>query len=385
MRKLMPLLLVVLLALSLSAALLQAIEPPMLAQQATSTPSALGVPTARPNTSTTGGSNVQIFFVACADRAIVNLNGTMGTGYDVYYQVFTGTTALTNQRRVQVSGAYQVSDTATYLTGQSLAAGASASVRVAIGRETNAASTIYETTVNDINDGCNNPQFAPATSLDTGAAGAFPNPNPGAPALPTFEPLPSGVGSGILSPFGGFLNPTYVQQGQVVIGPREAAPPQRTANPGLIFAECNRYWPAADPGLLYDSDNIIIFWSWFTRTQEQMQQHVDNAQYAVTLNGATFPFVEQTPVQLIDGNYWTFYIVRVGNLLPGYYGVAYRLTWAAPVFDGYNDYGPGTGREIESANCDFRILGNVQGTNPSHNRSYVPWLTPNGFPPPITR
>jgi hypothetical protein len=265
-----------------------------------------------------------------------------------------------------------------------LAAGGSASVQVSIARETNSSSTIFQTTVSDVNDGCNSPQFPPGTSIDTGAAGAFPNPEVGSTAVP-FTTLPSGVGSGILSPFGGYLNATYVQQGQVVIGPRDVATPLRTSNPGLIFAECNDAWPAADPGLLYDSDNIIVFWSWFTRTAEQMQAHIDHAQYSVTLNNAIFPSVERTEPQVINNRYWVFYIARVGNLLPGYYGVAYRLTWDEPVFDGFDNFGPGTANELEASQCDFRIRTNPTGIPASHNRSFTPWVTPNGYQPPVTR
>jgi hypothetical protein len=358
-----------LLALAIAAPLGQASDF-VIAQQATAVP-------------TTAGSTVQIFFIACETTAVLNFSGQMNTGYDVYYQVFNASAAaLTNLRRVQVSGAYQVSDTATYTPGLTLPAGQGASVRVSIARETDSSSSVFDTTVNDVQDGCNSPQFAPGTSLDTGSVGAAPQ--PGSPGQ-EFQEIPSGIGSGILSPFGGYYNASYVQQPLVTIGPRRTDLPTRTSNPGLIFAECNDYWPAADPGLLYDTDQIVIFWSWFTATLEQMQQHLAAAQYSVTLNDAIFINVEVTEPQIINGDYWVFWIARVGNLVPGYYGVAYELTWSEPHFDGYDDYGPGTGNEILDARCDFQIFGNTTGATPAHNRSYAPWTTPNGDQPAISR
>jgi hypothetical protein len=346
---------------------------PILNQQATAVPTTTG------NTST-----VQIFFVACNDRGILNFSGTMQTGYDLFYVVSTGTVALTSLRQVNVNGAYQVSDTPTYANGQTLAAGAGATVQVSIARESDSSSVLFQTTVNDLNDGCNSAQFAPATSVDTSSPGAFPI--TGGTAVP-FTVLADGVGSGILSPFGGYLNPTYVQQPQVAIGPRDAANPiTRNSDAGLIFAECNSYYPAAAPGLLYDSDNVVVFWSWFTRTEEQMQEHLEHAQYSVTLNNAIFPIVEQTVPQVINNRVWVFWIARVGNLLPGFYGVAYRLTWDAPVNDGFDDYGPGTDFEEFATQCDFRIQQNPFGITAAHDRSFTPWTTVNGnLPPPVTR
>jgi len=55
------------------------------------------------------------------------------------------------------------------------------------------------------------------------------------------------------------------------------------------------------------------------------------------------------------------------------------------VNDGYDDYGPGTDFEELAAQCDFRIQGNPFGLIPSVDRSFTPWLTPNGNLPPVTR
>ena len=78
------------------------------------------------------------------------------------------------------------------------------------------------------------------------------------------------VGPPIVSPFGGFLNPDLeiTPEPIVVIGARPH-PAYRSPTPGLVFAECTEALPRAMPGVIYDTDNVVIFWSWFARTEEQ--------------------------------------------------------------------------------------------------------------------
>jgi hypothetical protein len=172
----------------------------------------------------------------------------------------------------------------------------------------------------------------------------------------------------------------------VVIGGRASDIPGRNADAGLIFAECNDFLPAADPGILYDTDQITVFWSWFTRTPEQMQDHLASAQYSVVLNGVIFFDVQRTEPQVINGNYWVFYIARVNNLSAGYYGIEYKVTWADDHFDGYDDYGPGTSNAELTSNCSFRVRQNPQGIALAGNPMYPAWQTPTlGQPAPIRR
>ncbi|MCU0498048.1 MAG: hypothetical protein MUF87_11920 [Anaerolineae bacterium] len=301
------------------------------------------------NTPTAPTSNVTIFLVICDNRAVINLSGTMQAGYDVYFQIFNapaGTgTAITGLRQAAVNGDFTFSESVSYNSGSTVAAGSTGSARVTIGRETNAESTIYETTVNDFQDGCAEPQFGAGTSQNTDAA-------------PEID-----YGPRILSPFGGFLNPDYNPREQpiVVIGARDTTPP-RQQTPGLVFAECNKY-PLANPGLIYDTDNVVVFWSWFARTPELVQDHINNAIYEVGVFDSE-PFiqpVEVSEIQQRGRNYWVFYTIRVGNVRPGNYPIEFKLSWRNPISDGYNDFGPGTANERESSTCTFRVRPNPEG------------------------
>jgi hypothetical protein len=296
-------------------------------------------------------STVTIFFVACDNQAVVNLNGTMEAGLDLYYQVFSsaqGTgTALTNIRQVQVDGTYAFSESIAF-TGGTIPAGSTGSVVVYMGVEGNTNSVLSDRfLVDDIQDGCNSPQNALATSIDTGAGGT------GAVSSTTR------AAGQIRSPFGGFINPSVaiIPQDIVVIGARQDIDSGRSQTPGIIFAECDKY-AAAAPGVLYDNDNIVIFWSWFARTQAQAQDHIAKAQYNVKLNTAPLVEVGVGAVEQRGVNYWVFYTANIGHLKPGQYGVEYNVSWSEAHFDGYSDYGPDTDRPSESSTCTFTIEPN---------------------------
>lgn len=317
-------------------------------------------------TSTTEGptSNVSIFYVACETQGVIELSGEMQPGFDVYFQLYSaaggGGAAVSTLRRVQVNGTYTFSEVVPYSDGITLAAGAVGSVYVAIARESDASSTVFETTVNDLQDGCAEPTIPPGTSTDLGVE-------------VTEEPV-AVQGSGVLSPFGGEVNPGQPAEPLVKIGARRE--PGRSATAGLIFAECDAY-PLTDPGLLYDTDDLIVFWSWFARTPQQVQQHIDNAIYAVTLNGQPFPNVERTAITQRGRNYWVFYIARMGRFWrPGGYGIEYRLSWANPISDGFDDFGPGTENESIYSTCTFTVRPNPYGVAVSHAAPPIPTQAP---------
>jgi hypothetical protein len=301
----------------------------------------------------TGGdgpqSTVTIFFVACENQAVMNLTGVMQPGFDVYYQVFSGPggsgNALTAQRRVQVNGDFAFSEQIAYNNGATVAAGAVASARVVIAREGNPSSTTFETTVDDIQDGCANPQNPVGTSDDAGSGG-------------TGSDASSSIGQ-IRSPFGGFINNNLnaAPEPLVVIGARrpDLGGLYRSDTPGVLFAECDQYLPEAQPGLLYTSDDIVIFWSWYARTAEQVEAHLANAIYEVTLNRAPLMPVQVSPIEQRGVNFWAFYTVPIGSLTPGTYGVEFGLRWENEITDGYERFGPGTANESFNSSCTFTI------------------------------
>jgi hypothetical protein len=321
------------------------------AQTTTPTPIPTNAPAATTQPTTTE-SSVTILGVICDTRAVLNFNGVMEVGDDLYYQVFSagngGGTALTSLRQLSVNGTYSVSEVATYDNGATIAAGTTGSVRVLIAAEGNSANSSVDTIVNDVQDGCAEPQFATGTSTSAGSG--------------TTSSTTSN-GPQIRSPFGGFVNPNYTptENAPVVIGARNILPP-RQETPGLLFAECDDY-PLANPGLIYDTDTVTVFWSWFARTAEQVQNHIDNANYEVGVFDSE-PFVQpvvRSDIQQIGSNYWVFWTITLGRVQPGNYPIEFKLSWDNPISDGYDDFGPGTANERFNSTCTFSVRPNLAG------------------------
>jgi hypothetical protein len=293
----------------------------------------------------------------------MTMNGVLLDGYSAYWQAFAGPgatgTALTNVRQVTASGDFTYAERVANPAGVTTADGATASAKVSIARTSDPTRVDFEFIVSDVNDGCSGsiPTGSITTSNDGGSGSSG-----------------GSSGNNLAAPGGATLNPNLRPEGQVVVGARPSDT-FRSDTPGLIFAECDNY-PLALPGIVYDNDNVVVYWSWFTKTAEQMQQHLDNANYAVKMNGAFFNPVQRSEPERRDGNWWVFYSAPVGNLQPGHYEIDYQLTWNAPVNDGYDDFGPGTDNPIEASTCNFDVR-----RNPNNSAvSYTGMFNPSDYP-----
>lgn len=318
-------------------------------------------------------TTVEIFFVACEDVGVMNLTGTAQPGFDIFYQVFNGSSgtgdALTSLRRINAEGDYAFSERIPYRDGQRVAPGAVASARVIIAPVDAPENPDFETTVDDIQDGCNDAQNALQSSDDAGDP------------LPADQEQEAADTFGIAKPDGGFLNNAAVSpaaEPAVVIGPRTGESGERASEAGLVFAQCDAFLPEAEPGLIYDSDNVRVYWYWFAKTAETLEQNLARTNYSVSINGAPVPAntVIVSPVTPRNDVFYRFYTVPVGNLRQGYYQVSFRQTWSQAINDGFEDYGPGTANPVLDTTCNFRVTENPFDfpTNPSN--LYNPSETP---------
>lgn len=366
-----------LMALLLVLCALLLVASPMAVSMAQTNPTSTPAANATLSATSTGPSNnVQGFLVICDTRAVLNFTGTLVTGFDVYYQVFSGAvggTALTSLQQVQGDGTLLVSSTSNYTAGSTVAAGASGSARVIVARDADVSRVDFEFTLTDVQDGCANPQNPAVTAIDAGAA-----PSTGT-TTGTASPS-SAVGTNLFAPNGRTLNSTLSLEPTVVVGAR-TSDTYRSDTPGLIYAACDEF-PLALPGIVYDSDNVTVYWSWFTRTLEQMNQHLTTSQYSVRVNGAPFNNVLRSEPELRGGNYYVFYSGDAGNLRPGHYEVEYRVTWTAPFNDGYEDFGPGTANPQDAGNCNFDVLRNPDNASVAYENLFFPTNFPvhNIFP-----
>jgi hypothetical protein len=336
-------------------------------------------------------SNVSYFLVACEGQGVVDLTGTIQAGYDIYVQLFDqlggNGEPLTNLLRLSVSNDYQVSQVLPYNNGRTLLLGQFASAEVRIASENNAERTLYVGTIDDIQDGCAEPSYASSDLFDSGL---------GTNSTPLVDPITGEIIQGevissanIFTPDGGVLNEIYgtvAEEAIVQIGARPSDVRDqlivgRTSDPGLIFAECNSY-PLSDPGRLFDSDTLVVFWSWFAKTPELVQEHIDTAQYEVYLSSdyayrQSFQQVNISQiVQREDGNYYVFYVANLGSgFRSGGYVIDFYLTWNQTISDGYDDFGPETDNPFFISTCTFDVERNPWGIETEQNNPTTPLQT----------
>lgn len=317
-------------------------------------------------------STVNWLYSACEDRMVVDFSGTMELGYDLYFQAFDAFgglgEAITGLRRISVNGDYSVSQVIYWLNGQTRPLNTPISVVIRIGRENDPDSTLFQEPSDDTLGACEEPGSSLVEGTDISAA----------PALVS--------SSGVFTPNGSMLNPIYSRPNEPIVQigarPSEVIVPGRTADPGLIFAECADV-EGADPGILYDTDVIRVFWSWYAKTAAQVQDHIAKAQYAITLHALTIPNVEVSEVKQIPGslNWWVFYTVNFGDKWePGIYDINFAISWTGAISDGYEEFGPGTENERLGSRCQFLIQQNPYGVAVLHEQPAMPLKTYPGFP-----
>ena len=354
------------LAILLLAALVIGAESSVAQTTTTKTPTPK--PGSTPVATTSGPSNSsQGTLFVCSNQAVLTFTGTSLVCWDIFYQIFSGSsgsgTAITGVRHVPVAGVYNVTDDINYNSGVTVGAGGSASAKVDIARETDPSKIDFSYVLTDVQDGCNVKTNASPSGTQEASSGS----SSGSTATNVVN---FGVTTNIFAPNGGTLNPNLSPEAAVVIGPRPSDR-FRSQTPGLIFAQCDAF-ALAEPGIVYDNDTVTIFWSWFTKTRKEMDDELTNAIYVAKLNTADLPMTTRTEPVLRDGNFWVFYTATVGNLRPGHYEVGFLHTWANPVNDGYNDYGPGTARSRDSGNCNFNVTPNPDNKSVTYSGMYFP-------------
>ena len=341
-------------------------------------------------TTNTNESSVFFFYTPCETEAVFDLNGFATSGVDVYLQVFDQVggagNPLTDLIRVSVSGDYEVSQVLPYNDGQTLLLGQFASAVISLASENDPSDIILSFTNDDVLGTCNEPSFpladsAGATTTSTGSTTPLVDPVTGS-IISTGEVIST---TSVFAPNGGNLNDVFSapQEAIVQIGARPSDITDqyyegRVSNPGLIFAECDAF-AGTNPGRVWDVDNLTVFWSWYASTPEQVQDHINNAQYEVFLsspyaNRQTFPNVIVSPITLReDGNYYVFYSANLGDgFRSGQYRVDYYVTWDTIVDDGYALFGPNTQNPFILSTCTFNIENNPFGVETEQNNPTVP-------------
>ncbi len=143
-------------------------------------------------------------------------------------------------------------------------------------------------------------------------------------------------------------------------GPGEAPADgaRRTGVDVLAYCDDDEHGFPAPTGLVAGS-TIDVWWTWFASTRAQVDDHLANAIYEVTVDGEPLNDWRnyRVPPELHDdGNTYVYWYVRYGPLEAGEHRIIYELTWEAAISDGYGRFGPGTAVERNTGSCTFRVL-----------------------------
>jgi len=113
------------------------------------------------------------------------------------------------------------------------------------------------------------------------------------------------------------------------------------------------------PSNLAAGSTIDIYWAWFAQQEAQIQDHLNNVSYEVSVNGTPITDINsfRTRVRQVEegGDYVVYWYVPFGPLAAGEYTIQYRVTWSRPITDGYQFYGPETGTPFEEKSCTFTV------------------------------
>jgi uncharacterized protein YraI len=134
-----------------------------------------------------------------------------------------------------------------------------------------------------------------------------------------------------------------------------------------ILAYCDLPGFRAEAGKTFSSgENLTIFWNWFARTREQIQDHLSYGSYDVTIDlrdGQTWNTLLtlenwrsfRTDVIAVNRQQRVYWYVPIGKLKPGEYRINYRLSWSQKIEDGDKTFGPGGAEEINTGTCRFTV------------------------------
>lgn len=140
------------------------------------------------------------------------------------------------------------------------------------------------------------------------------------------------------------------------IGSAGSASPQEGVD---VLAYCNDpIFRMPAPTNLMEGSTIDIWWSWYAKTEEQLQDHINNMIYEVAIDGVMlrdYTNYQSRIRQERDGNYYVYWYVPAGPLAAGTYEITYRVSWRQRITDGYTDFGPGTARPQETGSCTFTV------------------------------
>ena len=175
--------------------------------------------------------------------------------------------------------------------------------------------------------------------------------------VPTATPTPEGFDpNATIAPF---LSATPDENEGFT--PEAILTPSRDLSQNNILAYCIE--DGIRPSIPTDDETISIYWRWWVvpTRPELMQDHLDNVEYEVLLDGKLLTEWANFNTEMVqdptNSNRWTvFWYVPVGKLDAGEHTITYRVSWNTEITDGIDTFGPGTNTPEQTGTCNFTVV-----------------------------
>lgn len=188
-----------------------------------------------------------------------------------------------------------------------------------------------------------------ATALAQGAATSTPSRTPQANSTEAriLTIVPDGTTSSVTTPI---VNATAAVLG----GGGE----DNRANPN-VFAFCDNVsaFGISAPTTLTSGATIDIWWNWYAKQEDQVQEHLDHSLIDLKVNGQAIANVNSyaSPIRKSGSDFVSSWYISYGPLAAGNYEITYVVTWDKTIFDGYEYFGPDSSQPFEQETCTFTV------------------------------
>ena len=126
-----------------------------------------------------------------------------------------------------------------------------------------------------------------------------------------------------------------------------------------VFALCdNLAFGLLPPGGLVEGAVIVVWWAWLAETRAQIDDHLSQVEYEVTVDGLPLTGWRDYRGEPVDqGGNWAvhWYVPHQRALSAGEHRIEYRASWRARISDGLRFYGPGSDMPTETGSCTFTV------------------------------
>ena len=151
-----------------------------------------------------------------------------------------------------------------------------------------------------------------------------------------------------------WLMPALLLLMPVSCAPQSVATKSAEVRPFYVYAQCTLMGGTARMEVPRNRP-LVILWGWVASTEKQMQDYLQSAKVTVALDGKDLAGTMRGAVRYDESaeEYQAVWSADAGMPEAGTYILTYQVVFSAEVTDGSESFGPGTGRETISDECEI--------------------------------